>query len=60
VIDGEPKVEMQSNLELWFTPHGTNGSRPAAPTHTHTHTHTHYKMAIVTTGGISFPSCLSP
>jgi hypothetical protein len=38
VIEGEPKVEMQSNLELWFTPHGTNGSRPAAPTHTHTHT----------------------
>ena len=38
VIEGEPKVEMQSNLELWFTPHGTNGSRPAAPTRTHTHT----------------------
>lgn len=36
VIEGERKVEMQSNLELWFTPRGTNGSRPAAPPHTHT------------------------
>jgi uncharacterized protein len=34
VIEGEPKVEVRSNLELWFTPRGTNGSRPAAPTHT--------------------------
>jgi antibiotic biosynthesis monooxygenase (ABM) superfamily enzyme len=38
VIEGEPKVEVRSNLELWFTPRGTNGSRRAAPTHTHTHT----------------------
>ena len=36
---------MQSGLEFWFTTHGTNGSRPAAPPH--------YNMAIVTAGIIS-------
>jgi antibiotic biosynthesis monooxygenase (ABM) superfamily enzyme len=36
VIEGELKVEVQSNLELWFTPHGTNGSRPAARARAHT------------------------
>lgn len=40
MIEGELKVEVQSNLELWFTPHGTNGSRPAAPARARGRTHT--------------------
>ena len=40
VIEGEPKVEMQSGLEFWFTP--SRSRRALAPPR--------YKMAVVTVG----------